>query len=243
MPRSGSTLIEQILASHPRIHGAGELPDLQEAAKKVLNAAAARFPEYAATLDGATARRIGETYLAGLPPAAAAEIRTVDKLPDNFRRIGMIRLILPNARIIHTVRDPIDTCVSCYAKLFESGQHFTYDLAELGRYYRGYRKLMGHWRSVLPGDAMLDVVYEDLVDNLEGHARRLIEYCGLPWDERCLSFHRTERPVRTASAVQVRQPIFRSSVQRWRKYEAWLGPLLTELAGMEGEAPAVARAV
>jgi hypothetical protein len=138
-------------------------------------------------------------------------------------------MALPNAKIIHSVRDPIDTCLSCYSKLFTSGQHFAYDLAELGRYYRGHRQLMSHWRSALPAQAMLDVQYENVVDDLEGQARRLIEYCGLPWDDRCIAFHKTERPVRTASAVQVRQPIFRTSVERWRRYEEWLGPLIREL--------------
>jgi tetratricopeptide (TPR) repeat protein len=193
-PRSGSTLIEQILASHPQIHGAGEL-----------------------------------SALAGLPALAHGKVRVVNKLPENFLRIGLIRRILPNARIIHTMRDPVDTCVSCYSKLFTSGQHFSYDLGELGRYYRRYSDLMTHWRSVLPPGAMLDVSYEDVVDDLEGQARRLIAYCGLPWDDRCLSFYKTIRPVKTASAVQVRQPLFRSSLQRWRKYENYIGPLLHEL--------------
>jgi tetratricopeptide (TPR) repeat protein len=202
MPRSGSTLIEQILASHPKIHGAGERPALWDTAR---------------------------TWLAGLPAVAVGKTRVVDKLPGNFLRIGLIRRILPNAKVIHTIRDPVDTCVSCYSKLFTSGQHFSYDLGELGRYYRRYQDLMTHWRSVLPPGAMLDVAYEDVVDDLEGQARRLIAYCGLPWDDRCLSFHKTIRPVKTASAVQVRQPLFRSSLERWRKYENDIGPLLKEL--------------
>jgi hypothetical protein len=127
------------------------------------------------------------------------------------------------------MRHPIDTCLSCYSKLFTSGQHFSYDLAELGRYYRCYRELMAHWRSVLPPDAIFDVAYENVVDDLEGQARRLINYCGLPWDDRCIAFHKTSRPVKTASAVQVRKPIFRTSLQRWRRYEAGLAPLLNEL--------------
>jgi tetratricopeptide (TPR) repeat protein len=204
MPRSGSTLIEQILASHPQIQGAGELQSQWG-------------------LDG-------KTYLAGLPALAEGKVRIVDKLPENFLRVGLMRRILPNAKIIHSMRDPIDTCVSCYSKLFTAGQHFSYDMAELGRYYRLYRELMTHWRSVLPPDAMLDVVYEDVVDDLEGQARRLIDYCGLPWDDRCLSFHKTLRPVKTASAVQVRKPLFRSSLQRWRRFEAGIGSLLKALS-------------
>jgi hypothetical protein len=160
---------------------------------------------------------------------AEGKVRIIDKLPANFLNVGLIRLILPNARIIHTVRDPMDTCVSCYSKLFTSGLHFSYDLAELGRYYRSYRELMTHWRSVLPPGAMLDVAYEDVVDDLEGQARRMIDYCGLAWDDRCLDFHRNSRPVKTSSAVQVRRPLFRSSLQRWRNYETSLGPLLRAL--------------
>jgi hypothetical protein len=225
MPRSGSTLIEQILASHPQIQGAGELTTLEKME--------AGYPESYSALDGPALRRLGESYLAQMPLLANGKVRIVDKLPGNFLRVGLIRLMLPNARIIHTTRNPIDTCVSCYSKLFTVGLPFTYDLGELGRYYRAYSELMAHWRSVLPPGAMLDVSYEDVIDDLEGQARRLIDYCGLPWDDRCISFYRTIRPVKTASAVQVRQPLFRSSLQRWRRYEAGLGPLLDELALIE----------
>ena len=235
MPRSGSTLIEQILSSHPQVHGAGELTNLDAAMSTVLNAGDRQipFPECVAALDGVALRRIGQAYLAGLPVPADGAIRIIDKMPDNFLNTGLIPLALPNARIIHTMRDPVDTCVSCYSKLFASGQHFSYDMAELGRHYRRYSELMNHWRSVLPPSAMLDVSYEDVVDDLEGQARRLIEYCGLPWDDRCLSFHRTSRPIKTASAVQVRKPLFRSSLQRWRKYESGLAPLLRELGDIK----------
>lgn len=231
MPRSGSTLIEQILASHPQIHGAGELVDFEVAAKSVLNGSE-RYPECVPALDGATLRRIGQAYLASLPALADGKTRIVDKLPGNFLNIGLIRLFLPNARIIHTMRQPVDTCVSCYSKLFTAGHHYTYDLGELGRFYRAYSGLMAHWRSVLPPSAMLDVAYEDVVDDLEGQARRLIDYCGLEWDDRCLNFHETRRPVRTASAIQVRQPLFRTSLDRWRKYESEIAPLLVELGGV-----------
>lgn len=227
MPRSGSTLIEQILASHPQVHGAGELTELERAAGEVLNAR--ECPECVPSLDGAMLRRIGQTYLARLPAVAGGKVRIVDKLPDNFLKIGLIRLALPNAKIIHTVRDPVDTCVSCYSKRFTSGQSFSYDLAELGRYYRYYNQLMAHWRAVLPAGTMLDVAYEDVVNDIEGQARRTIAYCGLAWDDRCVGFHKTSRTVKTASAAQVRRPLFRSSLQRWRKYEAGLGPLLEEL--------------
>jgi len=228
MPRSGSTLIEQILASHAQIHGAGELNDLDAAVNSVLGQGAP-YPECIPSLDGAALRKIGQAYLCRLPSSAGGKVRIVDKLPGNLLKIGLIRMILPNARIIHTMRDPIDTCVSCYSKLFTSGQHFSYDLAELGRYYRGYKELMTHWRTVLPPDAMLDVSYEDVVDDLEGQARRMIDYCGLPWDDRCLSFDKTSRRVQTASAAQVRNPLFRGSLQRWRRYEGGIAPLLQEL--------------
>jgi tetratricopeptide (TPR) repeat protein len=231
MPRSGSSLIEQILASHPQIHGAGELMDFEAAASAVFHAGgrAAEYPECTRAVDGAGLRRIGQSYLARLPSVAGGKVRIVDKLPGNFLNIGLIRLALPNARIIHTMRHPMDTCVSCYSKLFTFGHHYTYDLAELGRFYRYYDELMTHWRRVLPPGAILDVSYEQVVGDLEGQARRMIEYCGLPWDDRCISFHKTRRPVKTASSVQVRKPLFRSSLQRWRRYESGVTPLLAEL--------------
>jgi tetratricopeptide (TPR) repeat protein len=238
MPRSGSTLIEQILASHPQVHAAGELAALEKMEwSGVFNAGdpALPYPESFSNIDGAALRQLGQTYLRRVPALANGKVRIIDKLPGNFLRIGLIRLILPNARIIHTLRNPIDTCLSCYSKLFTNGLSFSYDLAELGRYYRGYSELMTHWRSVLPPDVMLDVAYEDVVDDLEGQARRLIHYCGLPWDDRCIAFHKANRPVKTASAVQVRQPLFRGSLQRWRHYETGLGPLLDAL-GIDAKA-------
>ena len=241
MPRSGSTLVEQILASHPQVHGAGELADLDIAVKGVLNSGdrPGPYPECVPALDGAALRSMGEAYIGRLPAVANGKIRIVDKSPSNYLNIGLIRLILPNARIIHTTRDPIDTCVSCYSKLFASGQTFSYDLAELGRHYRRYAELMAHWRSVLPSGTMLEMSYEDMVDDPAGQARRLIDYCGLPWDDRCLSFYKESRPVNTASAVQVRQPVFRSSLQRWRRYESGIGPLLNELGDIISSSPSL----
>ena len=232
MPRSGSTLIEQILSSHPQIHGAGELTAFETAARNVFSTGdrMAAYPDCVSLVDNATLRRIGQFYLERLPALVDGKIRLIDKFPGNFFHIGLIRLVLPNAKIIHTMRHPADTCVSCYSKLFTSGNYYTYDLAELGRFFRGYSKLMSHWRSVLPLGSMLEVSYEDVVSDLEGQARRLIDYCGLPWDDRCLNFHKTARTVRTASAVQVRQPLFRSSLERWRKYQSGIAPLLDELA-------------
>jgi Sulfotransferase family len=150
-------------------------------------------------------------------------------MPSNYYFAGLIHLALPNARIIHTIRDPVDTCISCFSKLFSAEQNHTYELGELGRYYKRYERLMAHWRNVLPPGRILDVRYEDVVADVEAQARRIIAYCDLPWTDRCLSFHETDRPVRTASATQVRQPIYRSAVGRWRVYEQHLGPLLDAL--------------
>jgi tetratricopeptide (TPR) repeat protein len=233
MPRSGSTLVEQILASHPQVQAAGELPNLSQVAGGVMDSTgrSVPYPNYLPALQAADFRRLGHAYLAGLPRPQAGKTRITDKMPNNFLCVGLIRLILPNAHIIHTMRDPVDTCLSCFSKLFTSGQTFSYDLAELGRYWRQYNELMGHWRTVLPPGAMLEVRYEDVVGNLEEQARRLIDFCGLPWDASCLSFHKTKRPIATASDMQARQPLYRSSVERWRHYEAHLGPLLAELTG------------
>ncbi|HEY1786001.1 MAG TPA: sulfotransferase [Pirellulales bacterium] len=231
MPRSGTTLVEQILASHPQVHAASELTNLDRIVRAVSNAAGrpAPFPAWVGELNADGVRGLGQAYLASLPSVAPDKTRITDKALSNFLYVGLIRLILPGARIVHTMRDPVDTCVSCFSKLFTQGQTFSYDLAELGRYYCMYHELMAHWRSVLPAGAMLDVAYEDVVVDLEGQARRLIDYCGLPWDDRCLNFHQTNRPIATASNVQVRRPLYRSSLARWRRYEAFLGPLLAEL--------------
>jgi tetratricopeptide (TPR) repeat protein len=233
MPRSGSTLIEQILASHPQIHGGGELKDLHRVTGAILfSGHLIPYPDYVAALNERSARRLGQAYLAQLPALPEGKVRLVDKLPGNLTKAGLISLILPNARIIHSMRDPADTCVSCFATLFSDGQNFSYDLAELGHYYRCYHELMEHWRSVLPSGVMLDVSYENVVDDLEGQARQLIAHCGLAWSDRCLSFHKTNRPVANASGVQVRQPLFRKSLKRWRRFESYLQPLLTELGAL-----------
>jgi tetratricopeptide (TPR) repeat protein len=231
MPRSGTTLIEQILASHPGIFGAGELHLFDQAAGAIRDMlpGAPPFPEMMLDMSAAHFRASGALYLRKLAPRAPNAARITDKMTVNFLFAGLIHLALPNAAIIHAVRDPIDTCVSCFAVHFTEGQQHTYDLAELGRYYRHYRALMQHWHRVLPPGRIMDVQYEELIGDLEGVARRLVAHCGLPWDDSCLNFHRTERPVRTASATQVRRPIYRDSIGRWRKVENFLGPLLAEL--------------
>lgn len=172
---------------------------------------------------------MGRSYLNGLRARAPDAARIIDKMPGNFRLIGMIRQLLPNARIIHTRRDPVDTCLSCFTKLFTAGHLYSYELGELGRYHRAYDDLMAHWRAVLPPGAMIEVHYEDVVADLEGQARRMIAYLDLPWDERCLTFHTTRRHVQTASFAQVRRHIYRDSVERWRRYGDRLAPLLRAL--------------
>jgi len=230
MPRSGSTLVEQVLASHPRVFGAGELGYLANAAKHFKGRSVRDyFPEIAATMSNEQLRGFGADYVAHIRTLAPDATRITDKMPANFRFIGLIKLVLPNARIIHTRRDPVDTCLSCFSKLFTGAQNFTYDLGELGRYYRAYERLMAHWRIVLPPGAMLEVQYEDLVGDFEAEGRRIVGYCGLDWDEKLLAFHQNMRPVRTASVTQVRQPIYRNAIGRWKSYEMMLQPLLNEL--------------
>ncbi|MGD0641009.1 MAG: sulfotransferase [Roseiarcus sp.] len=232
MPRSGTTLVEQILASHPQVFGAGEIPHfgdaiagLEGAGEELLHS-----PEAASLLSDEQLRRLGASYVGRIRALAPAAERITNKTTDNFRWIGLIHMALPNARIIHTRRDPVDTCLSCFSQMFDQDAlPYAFDLGELGRYYRAYEATMAHWREALPANAMLEVRYEDVVADLEREARRVVAYCGLEWDSRCLSFHQTMRPVRTSSVTQVRQPIYASSVGRWRAYEASLGPLLQAL--------------
>ncbi len=235
MPRSGSTLVEQILASHPHVFAAGERLDLRDALNSFgeTSEIALPFPERFLAATGEELRRLGADYLArlrtALPGSTVHPQRITDKLPANFRLVGLIHLALPNARIIHTCRDPVDTCLSCFSILFTADQPFAYDLGELGRYYRGYSALMEHWRHVLPAGVMLDVHYEELVTDFAPQARRIVEHCGLEWDDRCLAFDKVARPVRTASSHQVRQPLYRSSVGRPRPDPELLRPLLEGL--------------
>jgi tetratricopeptide (TPR) repeat protein len=227
MPRSGTTLIEQILASHPQVFGAGELRDVHRLARGMRGLDGSVFPDAAARTPAGAFRKLGSDYLHALRSWAPGAERITDKMPDNFLYTGLIHLALPNARIIHLRRDPRDVGLSCFSQWFEDGgQYFSYDLIEIGCYIRAYQKLMAHWRAALPAGAMLEVDYEEIVGDLEGQARRILDYCGLPWDDAVLSFHATERVVQTASMMQVRQPIYSSSVGRWRHYERQLQPLL-----------------
>lgn len=228
MPRSGSTLVEQILASHPKVFAAGELTHFGRAITAL--GATKLYPEMASALTHDQLRTLGTRYVAAIRAKAGPNPeRITDKMPMNFPFVGLIHLALPNATIIHTRRDPVDCCLSNFTNLFAHGQLLqTYELGELGRYYRAYDTLMQHWREVLPG-VMLDVQYEELVGDFERQARRIVAHCGLDWDDACLRFHETRRPVQTASVRQVRQPVYASSVGRWRHYKDMLEPLLREL--------------
>ncbi len=236
MPRTGSTLVEQILASHPAVAAGGELNIFQSDAIAVLGPLERFRPaEIAAERRAALIGAIADRYLAALGVFAPGVSRITDKTPGNFAFVGLIHLAFPNARIIHTRRNALDTCLSCFSSLF-TGVQFSYDLGEIGRYYRAYDRLMRHWRTVMPATAILDVGYEDLVSNFEAQARRIVDFCGLPWDEACLSFHKTQRPIRTASAAQVRQPLYNTSVARWRAIDpALLAPLREALGDQDSD--------
>lgn len=231
MPRSGTTLIEQILASRPRVHAAGETAAFPEAvaAQDLAGGRRLKFPEGVSRLPAKALGEIGARYVARLAAAAPGAVRVVDKRPDNFHLVGLIRLALPNARIIVARRDPKDVCVSCYTKLFGAGAPYSFDLGELGRYHRAYERLMAHWRKLLPADGLLEVDYEALVADPEGQGRRILAYCGIEPGPGRLEMHRAERRIRTASALQVRRPVYAGAVGRWRRFEPFLGPLIEGL--------------
>jgi tetratricopeptide (TPR) repeat protein len=226
MPRSGSTLIEQILSSHNRVAGLGEVPMLWRTV-------AQKFPlieDAAAEADDEHFRKLAEEYLARQRASGwGKEPFFVDKMLGNYMNIGMIHLMFPKATILHSVRDPVETCFGCFRQLFRTGNETTYDLRDVGAQYVRYREMMAHWNAVLPG-RVIDVVHEDLVTDPDAKIRWLVaDACKLKWDDNCLRFHQTRRAVRTASVAQVRQPIFTASLQRWRKYADHLGPLLEAL--------------
>ena len=231
MPRSGSTLIEQILASHPQVFGVGERPDFEKALKTRIHPGSKIDIDALRTIAATPLTSIGHDYLRRIQAVISNPQdyqRITDKYLFNFIYLGVIHLALPNARFIHIRRDPVENCLSIYSKLF-GDIPFAYDLGELGRYYRAYEELMAHWRSILPEGIMLEVEYEDLVNDFERNVRRMLAHCGLEWDERCMAFHQTRRQVLTMSARQVREPLFRSSLQRWRPAEVLLQPLLDGL--------------
>lgn len=233
LPRAGSTLLEQILSSHPLVEGTQELPDILGmvrvlGGRKTRNEPS-RYPEILATLDSDAVAALGEQYIAQTRIQRKTDAPYfIDKMPNNWSHVGLIHLILPNARIIDARRHPLGCCFSGFKQHFARGQGFSYSLEDIGRYYRDYVELMDHFDAVLPG-RVHRVIYEQMVADTENEVRRLLDYCGLPFEERCLRFYENERAVRTASSEQVRQPIYRDGVDHWRHYEPWLGPLKSAL--------------
>ena len=242
LPRSGSTLIEQILASHSMVEGTQELPDISMIARvigrRTTRTDESAYPRALAKFSAAEVRAFGEQYLAQtrIQRKTAAPF-FIDKMPNNFAHLGLIHLILPNAKIVDARRHPMGCCFSCFKQHFARGQNFTYELGEIGRYYRNYVELMAHFDDVLPG-RVHRVFYESMVDDTESEVRRLLAYCGLPFEESVLRFHENQRAVRTASSEQVRQPIFREGVDQWRHYEPYLAPLAAALGPVLTDYPA-----
>jgi len=232
LPRSGSTLLEQILSSHSDVDGTQELPDIQAMVLELQGRDPDYdHPRYPAALEDLSAEdvaRLGEKYLADTRVYRSGRPRFIDKMPNNFRHIGLINLILPNAKIIDARREPMSCCFSNLKQLFAQGQEFVYSVEDIARYYRTYLDLMDHWDAALPG-RVLRVHHEEVVDDLEGSVRRLLDYCGLAFEPACIDFHKTKRSVRTPSSEQVRQPIFRDGLDQWKTYEPWLTPLKTAL--------------
>jgi tetratricopeptide (TPR) repeat protein len=240
LPRAGSTLIEQILASHSQVEGTMELADIPRFAQDLYGSEPAgptpRYPGILAELTAAEFASMGEKYLSDTRAYRAGKAFFVDKMPNNFRNLGLIHLILPNARIIDARRDPMACCFSNYKQLFASGQQFTYGIEDISRYYRMYVELMDHWNAVLPG-RILRVQHEDVVADLETNVRRILEFCGLEFEPGCIEFHKTQRTVHSASSEQVRRPLNREGVDQWRHYEPWLGALKEALGPLAATSP------
>lgn len=228
LPRAGSTLLEQILSSHSKVDGTLELPNILALVHRLRDRkkvdAETGYPKILRSLTASQLREFGETYIEETRLHRAGAPYFTDKMPNNFRHIGLIHLILPNAKIIDARREPMSCCFSGFKQLFAEGQEFTYGLEQIGRYYRGYVELMDHWDKVLPG-RILRVHYEDVVADLESEVHRILEFCDLEFEDSCLEYHRTERAVRTASSEQVRQPIYKSGLEQWRHFEPFLEPL------------------
>ena len=233
MPRSGSTLVEQILSSHPDVYGAGEVKYLSRALGQLRDRfpSLPKFPQMVEKITPAQLEITGKNYQQALANGAGDARRITDKLLTNYFFVGLINLLFPKAKVIHTRRDPVDTCLSGFTKLFKDDMPHSYDLGELGRYYGKYRELMEHWEKVLPEGVLISVDYEDVVADTEKEAKRLIAFLGLPWNDKCVDFHKSDRPVKTASVAQVRKPIYKTSVQRWKKYGDGLQPLVDAIGG------------
>jgi tetratricopeptide (TPR) repeat protein len=232
LPRSGSTLLEQILASHSQVEGTQELPNVQQIVTRLRGFGPEgdepRYPRILATLGADDFLKLGEEYLAGTRAYRSGKPLFIDKMPNNFRHVGLIHLMLPNARIIDARREPMACCFSNFKQLFANGQEFTYSMEEIARYYRTYLELMRHWDRVLPG-RVLRVYHEDVVEDLEGSVRRLLDFCELEFEPQCVAFHENRRSVRTASSEQVRQAIYRDGLEQWRNFAPWLEPLQSAL--------------
>ncbi len=232
LPRSGSTLVEQILASHSKVEGTHELADIQRMTHDFQGRDAdlgdPRYPRILTELAPEDFFKLGEKYLKDTRVYRTGKAHFIDKMPNNFRHLGLIHLILPNARIIDARREPMACCFSNLKQLFAAGQDFTYSVDDIARYYRTYLDLMAHWDEVLPGK-VLRVLHEDDVEDLEGNVRKILEFCGLPFEQGCIEFYKTARSVRTASSEQVRQPIFREGLDQWKNYDAQLKPLALAL--------------
>jgi len=228
LPRSGSTLLEQILASHSQVEGTRELAEIPRVVAHLngreVKGHASRYPDVLLNLSAQEAAELGRQYLNDTRLYRSGKPYFIDKMPNNFRHIGLLKLMLPNAKVIDARREPMACCFSNFKQLFATGQEFTYSLSDLGRYYRAYLKVMAHWHQVLPG-YVLTVQHEDVVADLESNVRRILEFCGLEFEQRCLKFYETERSVRTPSSEQVRRPIFKDGLDQWRDFEPWLGPL------------------
>ena len=233
MPRSGSTLVEQILSSHPDVYGAGEVKYLSRALHQLRDRfpSLPKYPQMAEKMTPAQMEIVAKNYIQQLSAGAGGAKRITDKLLTNYFFVGLIHMLYPKAKIIHTRRDPVDTCLSGFTKLFKDDMPHSYDLGELGRYYGKYREIMQHWEKVLPEGVLITVDYEDVVADTEGQARRLIDFIGLPWNDKCVDFHKSDRPVKTASVAQVRKPIYKTSVKRWKKYGEGLQPLVDAIEG------------
>jgi Flp pilus assembly protein TadD len=232
MPRSGTSLVEQILASHPDVYGAGELSTLGIVAHDVAQADWAGGEAYPQCLDMLSSRRanqLANQYLSVIEPMNATARYVTDKMPTNFMHLALAELLFPDCRVIHCVRNPLDTCLSCYMSNFANGNEFSFDLSHLGPYYRDYRRLMDHWKGVL-SVPMIDVRYEEMVLDTEEQIRRVLEFLELPWDGGCLKFHENRRAVQTSSKDQVTRPIYTSSVARWKLYERHVGELIASLS-------------
>jgi tetratricopeptide (TPR) repeat protein len=243
MPRSGSTLVEQIISSHPDIYGAGEVKYLSRAIGQIRDRfpSLPKYPQMVDKLTPAQMEIVAKNYVKSMAAGAGEAKRITDKLLTNYFFVGFIHLLFPKAKIIHTLRNPVDTCLSGFTKLFKDDMPHSYDLGELGRYYSKYRELMQHWEKVLPAGVMQTVVYEDVVADTEKEARSLIGFLGLEWNDKCVDFHKSDRPVKTASVAQVRKPIYKGSVARWKKYGDGLQPLVDAIDGNSASATPAAK--